>query len=64
MSADGPPRGARPLLSEGVREAASAASLGEALLPSAEGPPRGACHSFGKGVREAASAASLGEAFS
>ena len=29
MIADGPPRGDRPLLQEGVRDAASAASLGE-----------------------------------
>jgi len=30
MTADGPPRGGRPLLEEGVCEAARAASLGEA----------------------------------
>ena len=31
MSAAGPSQGARPLLQEGVREAALAASLGEAV---------------------------------
>jgi hypothetical protein len=32
MSAAGPPQGARPLLEEGGRDAATAASLGEVLL--------------------------------
>ena len=61
MSAARPSEGARPLLQEGVREAASAASLGE-VTPSAARPSEGARPLLQEGVREAASAASLGEA--
>ena len=60
MSTDGPSRGARPLLQEGGREAASAASLGEGRTTAA-GPPQDARPLRQDGGREAASAASLGE---
>ena len=61
MSAARPSEGARPLHQEGVRDAASAASLGEAYSSSAARPSEGARLLHQEGVRDAASAASLGE---